>query len=538
MMTRYYLSLLFLGLLIVPGFSQTVDDWDDDIQDIEIIDSTTTTTPSTLNYWDEHLSGVIAGGYTVGANHYRILSNVSLMYKEKWHNLNVVLQGAYYNFKIESDATLHTYTESPVIDSQGNYQYTNYDYTETDIKDIISDSQLKLRQAYIEFSPIKGLNLAIGRQTTVWGQLDLISPIDILLPMGYNPTGFSLSKIDMRMPQTTIKAAYYPNNNIELTSYLFPFYEEGELFSGINFSDSYLDDRTSPPNATTGEYERIYLKKDIPNQSSYALRGMWYHDRFTTGVTYYKGFFNLLPWVSKRFVNDAFRTDLGPQGPSTYRASFREHLSYFPIDAFGFELAIPMGQTSFKFESSIFNLVDNLAVETNSENNAGTKELVDFINTRNGGSTLVNSKYLATFVAGLDADFDHWFYNFYITTVQILKNPSAEGLISDYNNLNGVDDIMTDGAAYFPTFNIGRYFNEEKKGAYGIALGFLTGSLGAVGYVGNQISESWSWNLSLEVLGAFNDFGTMLRNLKGDGQSYIEPRYVEPKVAFGLNYTI
>ena len=82
------------------------------------------------------------------------------------------------------------------------------------------------------------------------------------------------------------------------------------------------------------------------------------------------------------------------------------------------------------------------------------------------------------------------------------------------------------------------YFNEEKKGAYGIALGFLTGSLGAVGYVGNQISESWSWNLSLEVLGAFNDFGTMLRNLKGDGQSYIEPRYVEPKVAFGLNYTI
>ena len=105
MMIRYYLSLLFLGLLIVPGFSQTVDDWDDDIQDIEIIDSTTTTTPSTLNYWDEHLSGVIAGGYGMGLNHYRILSNISLMYKEKWNNLNVVLQGAYYNFKIEADAT-------------------------------------------------------------------------------------------------------------------------------------------------------------------------------------------------------------------------------------------------------------------------------------------------------------------------------------------------------------------------------------------------------------------------------------------------
>ena len=98
---------------------------------------------------------------------------------------------------------------------------TEYTDKSTEINDTLRDSQFKLRQAYIEFSPLDKLTISLGRQTIVWGQLDLISPVDILLPMGYNPTGFTTSKIDLRMPQTTFRAAYYPVENLELTTYFF-----------------------------------------------------------------------------------------------------------------------------------------------------------------------------------------------------------------------------------------------------------------------------------------------------------------------------
>ena len=113
---------------------------------------------------------------------------------------------------------------------------------------------------------------------------------------------------------------------------------------------------------------------------------MWYHDNFTTGLTYYKGFFNFIPWVSRVFVHDA---NVSRGGSSTeYIAAFREKQTYFPIDAFGIELAVPKGQKTFKLEASIMDFADNFDPEPEVYNDADRKNLVKFINEKNNGIRL------------------------------------------------------------------------------------------------------------------------------------------------------
>mgnify|MGYP007000352688 len=80
---------------------------------------------------------------------------------------------------------------------------------------------------------------------------------------------FSMMKADNRMPQTSLKVAYYPTNQVELIGYYFPYFEESPLFQTLDYSTFY--------DVVDGEI--VYWKKQIPSgddQSSYALRAMWY----------------------------------------------------------------------------------------------------------------------------------------------------------------------------------------------------------------------------------------------------------------------
>ena len=85
----------------------------------------------------------------------------------------------------------------------------------------------------LEFYPIN-LTVSYGRQLIVWGQLEIFSPVDFLLPIDFNPSGLSLSKADNRMPQTTV-CIVLPFDNLELTGYYFPNFEESDLYSSYDF---------------------------------------------------------------------------------------------------------------------------------------------------------------------------------------------------------------------------------------------------------------------------------------------------------------
>ena len=129
-----------------------------------------------------------------------------------------------------------------------NTIYTKYEIISNSTDQVIESGDVELpyqslafRQAYVDIYPIKGVTIAAGKQTIVWGQLDIFSPVDFLLPIDINPMGFSLVKADNRMPQTTVKVSYYPLSNVEFSGYLFPTYEESPLFKNIDMGVTILN---------------------------------------------------------------------------------------------------------------------------------------------------------------------------------------------------------------------------------------------------------------------------------------------------------
>ena len=327
--------------------------------------------------------------YSMGQNHSRNASEIKLGYNEHFENMKIVLEATHRQNVVR--------TKFETFDS-------NNDQKNSSGITLLKNSSLTLRQAYFDFYPVENVTLSAGRQTNVWGQLDIFSPVDFLLPIDVNPTGFSLIKADNRMPQATIKLLYYPVSNIELSGYFFPQYEESDLFKTIDFEDSYR----------LFNEEKYYTKKILPSgnkQSSSAARVTWYLESMTAALTYYEGFNNVFPVFRQKYI--------GQDNFGDYR--FQNEYGYYKKRGYGAEVSFPMGDMTLKAEAAV---ADDYAFITPSE--LEVPSMIDAINKYNNGYDTIPI-YQAFFAVGIDADFDHWFYNFYLMNITYFKNPSMDG---------------------------------------------------------------------------------------------------------------
>ena len=145
-----------------------------------------------------------------GENHSRYASEFKLGFSEHWRDLKVVLEAAHRQNLVRTKYELQTNDDAVIETGEMDLKHTS----------------LEMRQMYIDYYPIESMTLSFGRQTTVWGQLDIFSPVDFFLPIDFNPMGFSLVKADNRMPQTSARLSYFPTSNLEFALYYFPIYEE------------------------------------------------------------------------------------------------------------------------------------------------------------------------------------------------------------------------------------------------------------------------------------------------------------------------
>ena len=307
--------------LILIGCSLSLfaefDDWGT-IDEPEYISSNARKKTIT-NYWDQHFYGAISGMVSSGQNHSRHASEIKLGFSDHWQSLKFVIEGAY---------------RQNTVDTKYN-QITYYDNssTETSVEgeEVLRYDSTQLRQAYVDYYPVQNLTLSFGQQTIVWGQLDIFSPVDFLLPIDFSPVGFSLTKADNRMPQTVAKMAIYPNENLEISTYYFPYFEESEVFKVFDLTSNYREI----------DGVKYYTTKVIPSgqdQASYAARLTWYNDVTTFALTYYKGFNNVFPVFRSKFL----------QGDS-----FTDEYGYYPKQGVGAEISVPFGKKTFKMEAAI-----------------------------------------------------------------------------------------------------------------------------------------------------------------------------------------
>jgi hypothetical protein len=488
----------FIGCLLILvslGVMGSDDDWGD-IEPLQAV-SNQPQEKTLTNYWDEHVYGGVSGMISFGANHSRLASEVKLGISDHWKVFKWVLEGAHRQNRIET-------------------QYTQGNTTGTEI---LKNETFGFRQAYVDIYPIQNVTLSLGKQTIVWGQLDTFSPVDFLLPIDVNPTGFSLIKADNRMPQTTAQIVVYPLPNLELTAYYFPYFEESALFKLLDLTTNYV----------SYDNKKYYTQKIMPSgseQSSYAARAVWYSPSATVALTYYQGFNNVFPEFRSKYLGQTTNSD------NKTSHEYRDEYGYYPKKGVGAEVSIPLGQLALKAEVSVANAFHYLSYEETQNT-----DIINAINQDNDGYNTV-PVYQGFFAVGIDADFDHWFYNAYLMNITIFKNPAKNDVWDAYASVYGEPKFRS--FPVFPTLNIGRYIGDEKKGAYGVAAGYFTGSLGAFVYVSNQINESLSWGISGDIGFNFSDLSLLIAQSEDsdDSNDNKEYAFTEPKVTLGLGYKL
>ncbi|RAP32610.1 hypothetical protein DID75_04610 [Candidatus Marinamargulisbacteria bacterium SCGC AG-410-N11] len=439
------------------------------------------------DYWDEHFKATFATYYGAGINHKRYFYTLRLNYEETFNEkLKVFLGLNYRSLRLDTNVSV----PSEEVDMFGYSQ-------DSIIEETLNFNYFKFSQAYAQYSISDKWLLSAGRQSIVWGQMGVFSPIDFfLLPIDINESGFTVQKIDNRLPQTVTLATWFPIENLEVTGYYFPFFEVS----------NFIDDMFSLDNGLSIRYT-----KPSNDQASYALRSLYHWDTFTIGATVYRGWSNY-PFINSRYLN-------GINNDTT------ESFEYFKKDlSFGLELSKQHNQTKYSIE--YFNDTYRTLVNT-----SDLIDKVDFL--RNNDNQLGLNQRWQWIAIGMDGDYDRGFINLYLYNVRFQEKTADQGFNQTYlnNQANSFQSLT------FPSFNVGLYLDSDKETLTGIGVGFFQGSAGGVVYYKNKITESMSFGVSAEMLFEINDISYLAAIQKEANDSQFKQYlFMEPKLRVGMNY--
>lgn len=535
-MKKIFCLFVFLTIAILSIFSQ-------EIIDPEIEDESVEEESSFFDYLNQTFSGTLALARGVGPYGERTNYFFSLQYNQEFTNwLKVVLTGnAYFN---SVRLNLRLKEECRRISEEDRFECMlgAGDEPPVEERSITSEENgIELREAYFDLGLGDYALLSVGKKLIAWGQFEIFSPIDIVaLPTRFGSLGLTFSKLDARLTQDVAQLNIYPFDGFEVQAYYIPstsidpFLEE---FLADEGNLSYSVPSTDNPLDFERDYEEVpYSLVDPDDPSQKAVRMLFYPNWGILGLTYHKGFANFPENLA--VINDE----------NSNRQFVEENLAYPERDIFGFEIAIPAGRWGWKFEVAYtLNAVSTFELKTRDlhltagENNFFQEEvtaigdLVNWIEAENDNKLYYEyQNILAAF--GTDVELDLWKFNlvvFYFDDIYSSEVQEGRALAAELDRVRNKQE----GGAFgnvFPSFNIIRYWNENKETKLGWIAGFIPGGIGTSFYFNQEYYESLTFVVALEAVQYFGDFA-LLDGIVGEQYEFAES--LSAGVRAGLLYT-
>ena len=389
----------------------------------------------------------------------------------------------------------------------------------------VSASGAELREAYLQYDLADNLSLSLGYQRPIWGQFDIVSPVNLLLPLEFQSDDLSFQKSAFRMPQPAVSAVLFPHERLEVSGYVFsgtnldPLYEEildeadgdNEVFVAGRFGQT--ETRPRP-------------REDVSGYDAHAARAVWYGDSFTFGLTYYEGrntlfAFEELPLVTMPVV----QTD-GAGGGRRFDAYSVIERSLLPSSqAVGVELSVPAGRWTWKGEAihmSTETDISGLRRESIAQGatdaiSRARRNLYEWIVDENGGRGYVDVDFLMV-GGGFDALYDHWRFGasaFVVSNRLDDRAKEADRLVqAAYSD----DDAVGFSTEVLPNAYVFYDFDEERTRTTGLVGGFAGPFFGLSAFYTSRWLDDWRWTASLEYAVAISD--QLLSELNSDSESY------------------
>ncbi len=393
----------------------------------------------------------------------------------------------------------------------------------------VTDSSGELREAFLEYEVFPDVVVAVGRQRPVWGQFDVFSVTNALLPIEVQTRQFGFSNNNLRFPQDAVIVSYFPTERIELSGYLFlqtsldPLLEEGlrggnyNLLRDTDLVDTDLvacDEVQDLSGVSDCEFE---IGGDLAGEDrlGYAARALWRTDYATIGFTFNQGrysllgTFNRLPIVS-RFCRDGL--DCGDDA-NLIGYNVQDRLILGESRSFGFEISIPLREWTIKGEFVYNQSQTDIGVFTQRRRQCPPQNPVNdcqpfdaffnWIVRDNRGRGYVDVDAIMVQL-GFDARYDRWNFGLSILLFQSLLSGEADRANDLYKaafpgNDSQLDEGDFDGIP-LPTVYVFYDFGLEKEHTVGLAGGFLGIVAGvSVFYTGSKLfNEHLNWTAAVD----------------------------------------
>ena len=479
-----------------------------------------------VEFWNKHFKlgiGTASGVYfntSSAYNGYRLYHFAYLSFDySPWEWWNIKLEGEIYRSDIRLALELDI-DENPItremeeppergsnnICKGGGFAYCEGRWVPT------------LRDSFFQFDITQYARLTIGRKTVIWGQFDIVSPIDITLPIRIQSQGLAFGKSSSRIPQDVLILGFYPLSNIEIEGYYFP---------RITLDKTTEDALRNLPEQMTfvwaidpkgnlmpsqQEVGGVYIPtsfKNLDKNYQLAARTLFYLDFMTIGFTYFSYFytFNRSNYASLEAVTG---NNLEGEMETRYYRKYNYKLPR--SNTWGLEISVPIQKWVIKVESALSSRVEDITTSFDAgKNDVGysqTIALIDLISNENSKLLLLNHYEIVSGI-GVDADLDRWVFNLLLLNIRYIyfgKAKRARDLITELNKVEGTE--QSGGIPpVLPFVNIGWYAMPNKKATLGI-LGGLIGSLGfgaSIYFTQKLLDDDFRYAVSLDALNFNSD---------------------------------
>ena len=378
----------------------------------------------------------------------------------------------------------------------------------------VSISGAELREAYLQYDLADNLSLSLGYQRPIWGQFDIVSPVNLLLPLEFQSDDLSFEKSAYRMPQPGLSAVVFPHERLEVSGYLFPGTNLDPLYEEILNEADDGENRVFVAGSLLGQTTtRPRPREDVSDYDAQAARAVWYGDSMTFGLTYFKGRNTLFAFDELPLVREV-RQD----GGTAYNVIERSLLP--SSQALGFELSAPAGRWTWKGEAFYMQTetdISGLRGETFTNESGPRRALFDWLVDENGGRGYVDVDLLMI-GAGFDAVYDHWRFGASAFALNTMLDDKAEEADRLVLAAYGDDEGVGMSTVFLPNAYVFRDFDAERTRTLGFVGGFAGPFLGLSTFYSSTWLDNWRWTTTVEYTVAMSD--ELLNELNSDSGDY------------------
>jgi hypothetical protein len=362
---------------------------------------------------------------------------------------------------------------------------TNQIYRKRSIKTESTESDINLREAYIRGNYKYG-SITVGKQVLVWGSMNLLSPIDFILPYKLDSRGTGVTKASNRYPLNMITATLYPKPNITLSAH---YILESPVSSLII---PYTNDDYEFP--VEGNYNNIFKNRvefEKQNRNQFALRAVYSPNWGSIGLTYFEGINNFTIPTAKGSIKAFSPSDPKALGYTITVDEFKQST----MRAVGLENTLKLSE-SWLFKSELLHAQYQESVKFDSSNS--DDPLGEFL-VNNNNSQLHYDSGVNVVSIGLESQPNWGVFEINIASV-IRIDPDLQ------DKLDELQSIERDGGNIAPSLHIARYFFEESRGQLGLYAGMTPGlRFGAALYYTHLFNDAWRMYVSLDHTSSFDD---------------------------------